>query len=923
MSALPTGTVTFLFTDLAGSTRLWQEHPEAMKPALARHDEIVRAAIEANGGHVVKTTGDGFHAAFATPREAISAAIDAQVALGAELWAATGPLRVRMGIHSGPAELREGDYYGTAVNRAARLMSVAHGGQVVVSLAAAELLPDGGVELLDLGEHRLRDLSRPERVFQVVDPGLDQDFPPLATLDAFAGNLPVQVTSFVGRDDDVARIVAMLDDAALVTLIGTGGVGKTRLATQVAAEVLPRFADGAWFCELAPADEPDGMAQAVATTLGAVQRPGLSMVESIVEFCKVRSLLLVLDNCEHLLDAAAALADAVLQTCNDVTVLATSREALDVEGERVVRVRSLEAPDPGAAHDALVQSAAVRLFADRARDAGATAEWNDAQWTAVGEVCRRVDGIPLAIELAAARATAMSPVDIAAHLDERFRLLTGKRRGRVERHQTLRATVEWSYQLLDDDERAVFDRLGVFAGTFDEAAAVAVATDDVVDSWTVIDAVASLVAKSMLVTEDGPGGTVRYAMLETLRQYARERLDETRDADRWRRRHAEHYAGWADAAELGLAGPDATRWMEVIRVDLDNFRSAVGWSLDTDDPAVQALGVRIVARLAVCAQVDHGLGIGALATQALPVVDGAPADLRTAVLSAAGYQALNRGDPERAAVLLRRATAEGAVGSGANAFQAHTNLMVVELLLGDQTACFVVADAIRAALDVVEIPYARANALCGLATVEGIAGQTEQARLDAQRGLALARDVQSSVLLSVAYHAVAWSVLRDDPVAGLAALDQFLDIYQSTGIGVGTAGSAYSLSGGLRSQLGNPIGGLADLRRAVVVSRDQGLRTQVAAALDWSFGALVRTGSPRPVATFIGALRSGALVGLNEFPGVDAARERALERVRRELGDDETDRLLAEGAAMPYDDLVAYALEQLRPPAESDPESRP
>ena len=919
MSALPTGTVTFLFTDLAGSTRLWQEHPEAMKPALARHDEIVRTAIEAHSGFVVKTTGDGFHAAFATPREAIGAAMDAQVALGAEPWPATGPLRVRMGIHAGPAELRDGDYYGTAVNRAARLMSVAHGGQVVVSLAASELLPDGGVELLDLGEHALRDLSRPERVFQVEHPGLDRDFPPLATLDAYAGNLPIQVTSFVGRDDDVARIVALLGESVLVTLIGTGGVGKTRLAAQVAAEVLPRFRDGAWFCELAPADDPDGMAQAVATTLGAVQRPGLSMVASIVEFCKVRSLLLVLDNCEHLLDAAGELADAVLQGCGDVTVLATSREALDVEGERVVRVRSLDAPDPGAAHDVLVQSAAVRLFADRARDAGAAGEWNDAQWAAVGEICRRVDGIPLAIELAAARATSMSPADIAAHLDERFRLLTGKRRGRVERHQTLRATVEWSYQLLDDDERAVFDRLGVFAGTFDEAAAVAVAGADGVDSWTVIDAVASLVAKSMLVTEDGPSGTVRYAMLETLRQYARERLDETADLDRWRRRHAEYYAEWADAAEVGLAGADAQRWAHDLRAELDNVRAAVGWALDADDPEEQELGVRIVARLSGIANYDHALGIGALALLALAVVDGFPADLRAPVLSAAGYQALNQGAIEQARTLAREAVRDGIVVSGPNPLQPHMNRLVVEMLCGDPAATLAKAEEGRAALDSVDSPYARANFLSNMASFEAIAGRVEQARTDAERGLALARESQNTIALASAYFGLGWSLLRDDPVPALAAFEAFLDLYRSSGLAVGTAGSAYSQAGGLRSRLGDPTGGLEYLREAVIISRDQGLRTQVAAALDWSYGPLLRTGSPRPVATFIGALRAGSLVGMNEFPGVDVARERTLVRVRTTLGDDETDRLLAEGAAMPYDDLVAYALEQLGPPdAEPD-----
>ncbi len=406
MAQAPTGTVTFLFTDLESSTRLWEEHPEEMRAALARHDAILRDAVEMHDGHVVKTTGDGLHAAFALAHDALVAALDAQRALVAEDWTLPEALRVRMGLHTGEAELREGDYFGPAVNRAARVSAAAHGGQIVASGTTADLVRDGlapDVELVDLGEHRLRDLGRSERIVQVVHPDLPAEFPPLRSLEAHPGNLPIQLTSFVGRDDDVARIVAMLDDASLVTLIGTGGVGKTRLAIQVAAEVVPRFGDGAWFCELAPADDGDSMAQVVAATLGCVQRPGLSMVESIVEYLKVRELLLVLDNCEHLLDEAGALAEATLAACPSVTVLATSREALEVDGERVVRVRSLGAPEPSATREQLLESAAVRLFGDRASDAGATGDWSEAQWSAVGEICRRVDGIPLAIELAAAQ----------------------------------------------------------------------------------------------------------------------------------------------------------------------------------------------------------------------------------------------------------------------------------------------------------------------------------------------------------------------------------------------------------------------------------------------------------------------------------------------------------------------------------------
>jgi class 3 adenylate cyclase len=390
---LPSGTVTFLFSDIEGSTRMWQDHPDGMRLALARHDALLRDTIGAHHGHVVKTTGDGVLAVFADASDAIDAAVAAQLALGAEAWTTPDPLRVRMGIHNGPAELREADYHGTAVNRAARLMAAAHGGQIVVSLATKELCEEHGVGLVDLGEHALRDVARPERIFQVTHPALVRTFPRLSSMSTPGGNLPVQLTSFVGRDEERRRLVALLDDASLVTLIGTGGVGKTRLAIEVAAAVASRFGDGTWLCELAAADDGDALAQAAAMTLGCVQRAGLSLSESVVEYVKVRELLLVFDNCEHLLDEVGALAAAVLRSCPRVKVVATSREALDVPGERVVRVRSLDAPTPSSTREELVKTAAVHLFVDRAIDAGATAEWNDAQWAAAGEICRRLDGI--------------------------------------------------------------------------------------------------------------------------------------------------------------------------------------------------------------------------------------------------------------------------------------------------------------------------------------------------------------------------------------------------------------------------------------------------------------------------------------------------------------------------------------------------
>jgi predicted ATPase/class 3 adenylate cyclase len=906
---LPSGTVTFLFSDIEGSTRLWLEHPEAMKSTLARHDELVRKSIELHGGHVVKTTGDGFHAVFSSAAGAVEAAVAAQLALLAEPWPATGALRVRMGIHSGPAELRDGDYFGTTVNKAARLMSVAHGGQIVVSLATEELVQDGDLELIDLGEHGLRDLARPERVFQVAHPDLERNFPRLSSLDVYAGNLPVQTTSFVGRDDDVARIVELLDDASLVTLTGTGGVGKTRLAVQVAAEVVPRFADGAWFCELAAVDDGDAMAQVISASLGCVQRPGLSLADSIVEYLKVRELLLVVDNCEHLLDEACAFVDAVVRSCPKVTVLATSREALDVAGERVVRVRSLAAPASTAAGDDLMAASAVRLFADRAVDAGADGDWDRRQWVAVGEICRRVDGIPLAIELAAARTTSMSPTDVAAHLDERFRLLTGKRRGRVERHQTLRATVEWSYQLLENDEPVVFDRLGVFAGPFDNAAAIAVAGEGL-DGWEVTDALSSLVAKSMLVPETGTDGATRYGMLETLRQFSRERLDETGGTDACRRAHAEHYASSARDIGHGLAGSDHVFWVERLRADLDNSRAAVGWALERDDPEERELAPRILAALEETGRGYPDMGMGALATHSLAAAETCPPEVRVPVLSLAAYYEWNQGRTEHAIELVDAALRDGTVFSTLHPFVPQAAVVVFEMAAGNHLRALQVANATRAELDAVDNPYAVGQFLGTIAVFEAIAGQFEQARADAEHALTIARRTRNVAVIYTALHATTWATQHDEPDAALAAAEECIDLAQRFGVGVGSLSSVLAIAGGLRARLGDDRAALELLREAVTVARDQGLRPQLAATLDWSLSPLLRTGRPEIAATFFGALTEGPLANVSLFPGVADARHRSLQRARDRLGE-RTDTFVAQGAAISYDELVAYAIQGL------------
>ncbi len=902
MTELPAGTVTFLFSDIEGSTRLWEEHPDAMRECLARHDEIMRSAVTAHDGVIVKTTGDGVHAAFPTAAGGIGAAIDAQRAITTTSWDAIGGLKIRIGVHTGEAELRDGDYYGSELNRAARLMSIAHGDQIVVSQLTGGLVRDAlpdGVELVDLGEHRLRDMATPIHVFQVVHADLPREFPRLRSLHDAVGNLPTQLTSFVGRNDEVTALVAALDHAPLVTLTGTGGVGKTRLALQVAAELAPGFADGSWVCELAVADDELLMAQVIANALGCQQRQGLSLVDSIVEYVKVRNLLLVLDNCEHLLDDAGDFAAAVLRKCPGVKVLATSREALEVDGERIVRVKSLE------------ETAAVRMFDDRARDAGASASWTDEQWRAIGEICRRVDGIPLAIELAAARVGAMSPVEIAAHLDERFRILTGKRRGRLERQQTLRATVDWSYQLLSDEERTVFDRLGIFAGAFDADAAGAVVSDETIDAWQVRDAVADLVAKSMLVVEEGPSGATRYSMLETLRVFARDQLDQTDDADEWRRRHANYFAGYCELFAVHAQGPEDTQWTDRVLADLDNIRAAMSWGLDRDDPADSTLAVRSIAALAGFGHTFRSTLVDGMAVRATAKVVDGPPELRSLVYALASYHEVTQGRPDRALEFGRISVSDGIVTDSLSPWQPHQNLIFVELMVGNHERGQRLIDEGRAAFATTE-PVTEGSFLASAGTFQALLGRDDDARVMSERAVEIARATGSRYLLVQALSSLAWSLQRLDPETALAHVDEIAGYLGSDVRHSGVEGSVLAMGGGLRARLGDHDGAFEYLYRAALVVRDEGARPQFGAVLDWSVPALARVGRREPAAVFLGALTQGVLADVSNYLSAGVyTRQRAIDRLRERLGTAEVDALVARGAAMTYDEIVAYAVEQL------------
>ena len=583
MPSLPTGTVTFLFTDIEGSTRLLQQLGDRYADVLATHHRLLRAAIQDAHGHEMDSQGDALFAAFPRAKDALLAAVAAQRAVQAHAWPDGITVRVRMGLHTGEPLCGETGYVGMDVHRAARIAAAGHGGQVLVSDVTQGLiardLPEG-VSLRDLGEHRLKDLAGPHRLFQVVTADLPGDFPALRSLNAHPNNLPIQLTSFVGRVREIAEIKALLSKARLVTLSGSGGAGKTRLALQVAADVVEGYPDGAWLAEFAPIVEPALVPKTVASALGVPEQPGRDMTETLIDAVRPKALLLVLDNCEHLLAACADLAAALLRASPQVRILATSREGLGVPGETLWRVPSLSLPDIDRlpSSEDLVLYEAVRLFVDRAvaTAPGFTVTRENAP--ALAQVCQRLDGIPLAIELAAARVKVLAVEQIATRLDDRFRLLTGGSRMVLPRHQTLRAALDWSYALLSDRERLVLDRLSVFAGGWTLEAAEAICSGGGVEASDMLDLLAQLVDKSLVQT-DSQAGQVRYRLLETVRQYGRDRLRDRGADDGTLRRHRDFFLELAERASWDLTGPDSVRWLDRLEGEHDNLRGAFAMSL--------------------------------------------------------------------------------------------------------------------------------------------------------------------------------------------------------------------------------------------------------------------------------------------------------------------------------------------------------
>jgi predicted ATPase/class 3 adenylate cyclase len=877
MAELPSGTVTFLFTDIEGSTTRWEHQPEAMQRALARHDALIRAAVRDQGGHVVKTMGDAFHAAFSRAADAVAAALDAQRRLEAESWGEGGPLRVRMALHTGAAEERGGDYYGAPLNRAARLVSVAHAGQVLLSQTTYDLIrdtPPEGARLLDLGEHRLKDLIRPERVFQIAGPGLFVDFPPLQSLDARSHNLPVHPSALLGRERDVARARERLlrDDVRLLTLTGPGGTGKTRLALQIAAEAIDQFADGVFFVALAPISDPGLVASTIAQALGVRETGTRPIVETLQEHLGGRQILLLLDNFEQVL-AAAPLVSDLLGGAPRMRILVTSRAPLRVRGEHEYAVPPLALPDRertiGPA--ALSQYGAVALFVERAAAIKGDFTVTNENAPAIAEICHRLDGLPLAIELAAARTRLLSPQAILARLERRLPLLTGGARDLPARQQTLRNAIAWSYDLLIPEEQALYRQLGMFVGGWTLEAAEAVCNPEGALGLDVLDGLTSLAAQSLLRHEDGPDGESRFGMLETIREYALEQLQASGELGLLGRRHAAHFLGLTGTARAHLNGPDQTVWLDRLERDHDNLRAALRWAIEREDAEV---GIRLARGLAVFWETrghyseDRSFHESILALPAGPELDGLRAELfqhHARVAQQQGDSPVARAFAEEALAIARR--------------------------VGD-----------RAVL---------VYTLNTLGFVMRVQGEYATARPALEECLALAREsgrIGSTATALLHLGLLTWEADRDGDTAW-SLYEQSLALAQDTG-DRRLAGYALSSMGSVARARGDAATTRALMAEALAISGELGEiayephKLYVLAALNADAGRL-----DRAVRIAAAAVRLAESIGSRTWPSILRERDAWLEPARAALGGEAFARAWAAGQAMTRERAVAYALE--------------
>lgn len=904
----PQGEVTFFFTDIEGSTTLWERRPDAMRAALAEHDKRLRAAIQAHGGYIFATGGDSFAVAFETASQAVTAAVQAQRSLkepAGELL-----LSVRMGLHTGAASMRDGDYFGPAVNRAARLMSAAHGGQILLSSSAARSLgerPPQGVTGLPLGVHRLKDLSEPEEIQQVLHPDLRADFPKIRTLGDAGKDLPVQLTSFVGRERETQEACVLLAAHRLVTLTGLGGAGKTRLALQVAAEVADDFPDGIHLVELAALTDGEIFVDEVADRLGVRAVPGVPLVQTLAVSVARRQILLLLDNCEHIVEPVAALVHRLLRACPGLRVLATSRELLGVDGEALYRVAPMALPAAGLDPAQSLRFDAVRLFLERARLGATDFEITLDNVRDVIAICRRLDGIPLAIELAAARVRSMSPGQIAQRLGERFKLLAATSRSRSKRQQTLQAAIDWSHELLSDPERVAFRRLSVFASDFSLEAAERICAGDPVEDFEVVDLLAVLVDKSMVMPVRGHDGSARYGYLESMREYARPHLEASGEAPQVAQRALEWYAQFAEALQARQRSGDLAGALQERQAEEDNLRAMLRLALDTQQVELAA---RIVAALGYLWYVAGLQREGIQWCSELVALDPVlPDELRAGVLHSYGTLLGSWQRPDKGAEMMAEQVAiRRRLGDPARLAAALNNLGNLQQDLGDFAAAEVtLAEAIEHFRAAGQSP---ALSLTSLAHGHEVLGRGDRARELYTEAHEEARRAGFAYGVAQALSGLGYcSVLSGEPVEARRMLEQARADFEALKVTPGVKDVNYRLA--LAHRLaGEP----AEAARLLLLSLTMPGAHWHDDAEFWLMQATASVIDDLPTAAMlIGAAAAryeATPVAQSVFVLADLARTRA--RLAEALGQPELERAMLAGARLAQSDAVQLAVRALR-----------
>jgi predicted ATPase len=860
--------VTFLFTDVEGSTRRWENDADGMRVALAAHDEVLRAAIEAHGW-LFKHTGDGVCAAFASPRSAVDAAVAAQRAL---------ELPVRMGLATGEAELRGADYFGAVLNRAARVMSAGHGGQILLDGVTAALL--SGVDVIDLGPRWLRDIAKPVAVFQVQAPGLRAEFPGLKTLDSTPGNLRPPTTSFVGREAELAELETALKAHRLVTLTGVGGVGKTRLALEAAARSADSFPDGVWVIELAPVADPAAVPVAVAAVLGITPQPGMSLANSVAAALEGRTRLLVFDNCEHVLDAAADMIETIFTHSATVNILATSRESLRVADEQLWPVPSLD-----------VDSSAATLFVERASAVATTISLAD-DAEEVAEICRRLDGIPLALELAASRMQSMTVVELRDRLDDRFRLLIGSRRG-LARHQTLHHAVQWSYDLLDDIEKVLLTRCSVFAGGFDLVAACAVA--GIGDELATLDLLHALVRKSLLVADISSRRT-RFSMLETIRQFAEEQLVASGTADDARAVHARYFAEREDDVLALWNGPRQREAYTWFTLELANLRAAFRWAADHGDLDTAAALAFLATFLGVWVEQYEPVAWAEELIQPAREVDHP----RLAVLYALAAQCYAAGRVDEACGYLdasQRITKSG--GFGQVPYEIQTSTGVVYSVAGQAERW---ADLCRSVIAREPGPHTITRSCLVMAFY--FLGEGNEARVATEGLLATAdaADNPNTACFALLAHGTAY--LDSDPVAAYDVLRRAMAIARESGNRQMESAAAVMLWM-IAATEGDPFYAFDYLTVAIRHYHDAGSVSLLHNPLAMLAACFDRLGHHEQAATISGF--AATAMTRASYPQINTT----IARLRDVLGDETYESFARNGETMSTHAMVTYAIDQV------------